>query len=223
MIAIKYAKRYPLSMISQSDMLNVIKRILTRAGVKVEYSAGFNPHMLLYFSPALSLGIESECEYVCAAAGYAPDLIEKLNDAAPSGFECRKVFSLPCEPNLTARSYAAHYVFKARGLGKQKLSSIAGNPDFTVLFKDKNGEKVKSAGEKIYMLKAVGDDAAEAVLACGNDNLRADRVLKQLCADFSLDWDAATVTKIRLLLDGAEDADEFLLKLQKNAAAACKN
>ena len=50
MIAIKYAKRYPLSMISQSDMLNVIKRILTRAGVKVEYSAGFNPHMLLYFS-----------------------------------------------------------------------------------------------------------------------------------------------------------------------------
>lgn len=223
MIAVKYAKRYPLSMISQSDMLNVIKRILTRAGVKVEYSAGFNPHMLLYFSPALSLGIESECEYVCAAAGYAPDLKEKLNDAAPSGFECLKVFSLPCEPNLTARSYAAHYVFKARGLGKQELSSIAGNPDFTVLFKDKNGEKVKSAGEKIYMLKAVGDDAAEAVLACGNDNLRADRVLKQQCADFSLDWDAATITKIRLLLDGAEDADEFLLKLQKNAAAACKN
>lgn len=37
MIAVKYAKRYPLSMISQSDMLNVIKRILTRAGVKVEY------------------------------------------------------------------------------------------------------------------------------------------------------------------------------------------
>ena len=93
MIAVKYAKRYPLSMISQSDMLNVIKRILTRAGVKVEYSAGFNPHMLLYFSPALSLGIESECEYVCAAAGYAPDLIEKLNGAAPSGFECLKVFS----------------------------------------------------------------------------------------------------------------------------------
>lgn len=131
-------------------------------------------------------------------------------------------FSLPCEPNLTARSYAAHYVFKARGLGKQELSSIAGNPDFTVLFKDKNGEKVKSAGEKIYMLKAVGDDAAEAVLACGNDNLRADRVLKQLCADFSLDWDAATVTKIRLLLDGAEDADEFLLKLQKRGRSLQK-
>lgn len=149
-------------------------------------------------------------------------MIEKLNDAAPSGFECLKVFSLPCEPNLTARSYAAHYVFKARGLGKQELSSIAGNPDFTVLFKDKNGEKVKSAGEKIYMLKAVGDDAAEAVLACGNDNLRADRVLKQLCADFSLDWDAATVTKIRLLLDGAEDADEFLLKLQKTRPQLAK-
>ena len=222
MIAIKYAKRYPLSMISQSDMLNVIKRILTRAGVKVEYSAGFNPHMLLYFSPALSLGIESECEYVCAAAGYAPDLKEKLNDAAPSGFECLKVFSLPCEPNLTARSYAAHYVFKARGLGKQELSSIAGNPDFTVLFKDKNGEKVKSAGEKIYMLKAVG---AQIVVAAGKHGFRgviADS-FEQLCADFSLDWDAATVTKIRLLLDGAEDADEFLLKLQKNAAAACKN
>ena len=78
-------------------------------------------------------------------------------------------------------------------------------------------------GEGLPGQDAVGDDAAEAVLACGNDNLRADRVLKQLCADFSLDWDAATVTKIRLLLDGTEDADEFLLKLQKNAAAACKN
>ena len=214
MIAIKYAKRFPLSLISQSDMLNVVKRIFTRAGVRVERSSGFNPHMLLFFSPALSLGIESGCEYVCAAADFEPGLKERLNAVAPKGFECLKVFSVPSDPNLTARSYAARYLFTASGLGKADLSAIAGNPDFTVVFKDKDGEKIKPAGEKIFMLKSTGEDSAEAVLACGNDNLRADRVLKQLCADFGLDWDNASVEKIQLLLEGARDAEDFLENFQ---------
>lgn len=51
MIAIKYAKRFPLSLISQSDMLNVVKRIFTRAGVRVERSSGFKPHMRFSFRP----------------------------------------------------------------------------------------------------------------------------------------------------------------------------
>lgn len=219
MIAIKYAKRFPLSMISQSDMLNVIKRIFTRAGVKVERSSGFNPHMILYFSPALSLGIESVCEYVCAAADFKPDLAEKINAVAPRGFECLKVFSVPFDPNLTAKAYAARYVFTAKGIGNADLSSIAGNPLFTVVFKDKDGEKTKSAGEKIFMLKRLDDDSIEAVLACGNDNLRADRVLKQLCVNFGLDWDSAEIEKTQLLLQGAEEADEFLEKFKNTNGA----
>lgn len=48
---------------SHLEILQLIFRALTRAGVSVLYSQGFNPSPRISFSPALPVGMESEIEY----------------------------------------------------------------------------------------------------------------------------------------------------------------
>ena len=59
-----FEKKDDAKFTSHLDMQRAIQRVLRRAGVPVRYSQGFNPHMLLSFASALSLGFTSRCEYV---------------------------------------------------------------------------------------------------------------------------------------------------------------
>ena len=61
---IKYAKRGRLRFIGHLDLMRMIEFILRRSGLPVMHSAGYNPRMRLSFSPPLSLGIESEAEFI---------------------------------------------------------------------------------------------------------------------------------------------------------------
>ena len=54
--------QYNLQYISHLDLQRTMHRILSRAGIPVWYSKGFNPHIKIVFSTPLSIGTQSECE-----------------------------------------------------------------------------------------------------------------------------------------------------------------
>jgi radical SAM-linked protein len=59
----RFSKTGMLKYLSHLDMINVIIRAMRRAGIRVKYSAGFNPRPLINFGPPIPLGAESEAEY----------------------------------------------------------------------------------------------------------------------------------------------------------------
>ena len=63
-VRIKFEKMNVLKFISHLDLTRTMKTALTRAGIPVWYTEGFNPHVKMVFSLPLSLGTESVCEYV---------------------------------------------------------------------------------------------------------------------------------------------------------------
>ncbi|MBQ9715663.1 MAG: DUF2344 domain-containing protein, partial [Clostridia bacterium] len=63
MLIVKYTKTDSACYVSHVDTLRTINRTFSRADVDVDYSEGFNPHMLVFFSPPNAVGVESECEY----------------------------------------------------------------------------------------------------------------------------------------------------------------
>ena len=67
-------KKGPLRFISHLDWLRMIYRAISRAGLPVAYSQGFNPKPRVSFGPALPLFTESLCEYVDI------DLTETVHD-----------------------------------------------------------------------------------------------------------------------------------------------
>ena len=64
MIVLKYLKKDAYTYLSHIDILRHLTRTIRRADLKVSFSQGFNPHMLLNMSVPLPLGHTGCAEYV---------------------------------------------------------------------------------------------------------------------------------------------------------------
>lgn len=63
-IRIKFTKTGSLMYISHLDLVRTVQRIMVRAGIDIRYTEGFNPQPKMVFTPPLSIGVESLCEFV---------------------------------------------------------------------------------------------------------------------------------------------------------------
>ena len=63
-VRIKFCKKGSMQYISHLDMQRNIGRVLTRAGIPMWYTQGFNPHAKVIFALPLSVGAQSECEFI---------------------------------------------------------------------------------------------------------------------------------------------------------------
>ena len=101
-VRIGYTKLGPLAMLSHTELMTVFFRAISRAGLPIAFSEGFNPHPKLSFGPALATGIESEAETLDMELSYAIDLknaILALNTALPGGIRVTQARVLqPKEP-----------------------------------------------------------------------------------------------------------------------------
>ncbi|MGA2192303.1 MAG: TIGR03960 family B12-binding radical SAM protein [Nitrospirota bacterium] len=87
-VRIKYSKLMPLALLSHAELMTVFLRAVSRAGLPVVFSEGFNPRPRISFGPALAVGIESEAEILDIELSYAIDLgeaVKKLNAQLPQG------------------------------------------------------------------------------------------------------------------------------------------
>jgi radical SAM-linked protein len=91
MIRVLYKKTGDISYISHLDIVKLMERVSRRAGIKLAYSQGFSPHPKTSFSPALSVGMHSFCEYMdLELEDESIDLQELLgryNEASVEGIE----------------------------------------------------------------------------------------------------------------------------------------
>ena len=63
-VRIKFRKVGDLQYISHLDLQRTFARVLVRAKIPMWYTQGFNPHAKVTFGLPLSVGTESECEYI---------------------------------------------------------------------------------------------------------------------------------------------------------------
>ena len=63
-VRIKFRKVGDLQYISHLDLQRTIARVLVRANIPMWYTQGFNPHAKVIFGLPLSVGTESECEFI---------------------------------------------------------------------------------------------------------------------------------------------------------------
>ncbi len=63
-VRIKFRKIGDLQYISHLDLQRTIARVLVRANIPMWYTQGFNPHAKVVFGLPLSVGTESECEFI---------------------------------------------------------------------------------------------------------------------------------------------------------------
>ena len=92
---IKFEKAGISKYISHLDLNRLFARSFARAGIKLVHSEGFNPHPKITFVSALSLGVESFCEFVDIKVSgdiSANEMFEKLRGVFPSGVNILDIY-----------------------------------------------------------------------------------------------------------------------------------
>jgi len=209
-MVIKYEKTNPAALAGHTDTLRSMIGIFRRAKIPVEYSQGFNPHMEIYFSPALACGIESQCEYLTVKAPFDENVTEKLNAVAQKGFRFIRAFDVSA--NLSALVTSAKYVVSGNGLGKRCDELTA--DEYVISYDEKGQVVTKDVASKIFSVEKIDDDSFFVTLACGNNNLRCDRLAAFLQNKYDPDGDYAT-TKCEMFV-GEDTVDKYLSKLALN-------
>jgi len=90
-IRIRYSKTGRSKYISHLDLSATLQRAFLRAGVKLKYSEGFNPHPYISVALPLSVGFESICELVDVAM-LGESLPDKDIIKLPEGIEINEIY-----------------------------------------------------------------------------------------------------------------------------------
>ncbi|NLK27852.1 MAG: DUF2344 domain-containing protein [Clostridiales bacterium] len=123
-VRIKFQKYGAMKFIGHLDVMRYFQKAFRRAGIKSEYSKGFNPHQIMSFAAPLGLGLTSDGEYLDAeliSSDEPKQMIDKLNAVMTEGFRV-----------------TAFHILKDREVNQKAVTamSLVSSADYIVSLKD---------------------------------------------------------------------------------------
>ena len=189
-VRIKFRKVGDLQYISHLDLQRTIARVLVRAKIPMWYTQGFNPHAKVIFGIPLSVGTESECEFIDLRIDrdIPPSAVkEQLNRELTEEMQIVEAY----EPKTTFMDVAwAKYEMSLKFAGAdadtaQKLQSLFETAPLYMTKKTKSGDKEIDIIPMIRQIKVVhnadrpGEIRISAILSAGNtEHLNPEMLIK---------------------------------------------
>ena len=177
MILFKYTKTDGAEFIAHLDILRHIGRTLKRAGVKVSYSQGFNPHMLIYLSAPMGIGIKSYAEYCQVETDEEPNsFMQKFNEFSPNGFKCVGAWKIDKKVGIASDIVKAEYF--VTGINDFDEKKLLLRDEFII---EKKGE-MKNVRHLVYSIEKK-DNGISCVIGFAN-GIRIEKFTESLVKEF---------------------------------------
>jgi len=161
---------------------------IRRANLKVEFSDGFNPHMRLFFSLPLPLGVESKAEFFAVdTEEKAKDFMTRFNAVAPTGIKILSA-KVGSKDAMYADIRSAEYKITFDNITHEQLAKYSANvlqsKEHSITYVHKGISKTAEIRDKIIDLSVgVGKEPALiATLRHGNVNLSVLRIAEDVCS-----------------------------------------
>ena len=186
--------------ISHLDLMQTVQRTFARAGYKLKYSEGYNPHPQMSFALPLSVGTASVCELLdfrLAEEAELADMPEKLTAALPEGVTVTAAYE-------AERKCAAIKWLRVEGLFEYDarpaadmaaaLTAFFAQPEIVIEKKTKRGvgqTDIRPAIREIAFAPADGVVKVEAVISAQEPTLNPELLaaaLRQLAPELALDF-----------------------------------
>ena len=191
----KFEKTGNLRFISHLDLQRLFRRSIKRAGIKVSYSQGYNPHELINVVEALSLGFESTGDYfeiVTPLEYEAAELMEKFNSTFPEGLKFVYAKELPYAPrNLSTKMHSALYeaILPLETSQNLHINDFISQDQINIIKKDKKTKKnvEKNVKNFVFSLEETGREGDSVrismrVRCASNETLNPVNLLASLWA-----------------------------------------
>ena len=208
-----FRKGERLRHIGHLDIMRAMQRALRRSGVPVAYSNGFNPHILLTFASALSVGASGERELmdVTLSREMTPeDFVATMNRALPPEMQLVSARALDDRhPALMAMVQAADYRItlldaQAAESCRAALPGFLAREEILAERKTKSGVKEVNIRPWIFELSMEGGTLHAVLALSETENCKPDMLVTALCADAGCEKPRFGVTRLGLLGRGAD-------------------
>lgn len=215
---LKFKKEGQMIYISHLDLQRLFKRSIRRAGIKLSYTKGFNPHPKFGFVQPLSLGFFSEAEYLEFETEekmlHCDQVIEAIDNSTPEGIVIDSIKALDNSgKTLASRVVAADYIVTVpiiEGIG-DKFDKYLMQKEIIVEKESKKG-KVKEIDIRSWIYEAMVDVVDDKYitfilkLAAGSAaNLNPEILLKDFFKKNGLNWDISVAKIGRTAIYGLKD------------------
>jgi len=160
---------------------------IRRANLKVEFSDGFNPHMRLFFSLPLPLGVESKAEFFAVDTDEnAQEFMVRFNAVSPQGIKILSA-KIGSKDDMYADIHSAEYKIIFDGITHEQLTNYTTNvlqsKEYNITYVHKGIPKTVEIRGKILHL-AMSNSKHPTLLAKlrhGNINLSVLRIAEDVC------------------------------------------
>ena len=222
LIRVKYKKEDEMIFISHLDLQRLLQRAFRRAKINLSYSEGFNPHPKMSYGNALSLGVESQGEYVDIEIEddiEVKEFLERINEQLPDGIKFVKGQEIdPKTPSLSSIIVYGEYIFNidlevplSKEFVKSRVLNFVKSKEIIITKKNKKGKKVEVDIRPMirnFELVSLDDNRVTFVstIATGSKaNLNINILIPQILDMLNLDMDPREVGVLRRDLYKVED------------------
>ncbi|AUM88963.1 radical SAM protein [Clostridium botulinum] len=187
---IKFSKEGNIKFVSHLDLQRTLQRNFKRSGLPVEYSKGFNPHIIMSLAQPLAVGLYSKGEYLDVSFIEEEDekiIVDKLNSTAPSGIKYFKAVKLKEGTNkkvfksmaaVAAAKYIIQIKYKSTENLEDELKVLLKMDNWDIIKKGKKGSKNVNIKPMIKNIDySIGSNLLKinVLVSCGSiQNLSAD-------------------------------------------------
>ena len=206
-IRIKFTKEEPVKFLGHLDIMRFFQRCFNRAGVRMIYSEGFNPHQKLSFAMPLGLGITSSGEYLDCYIEDGQDLNEvkdHLNAVSGDGFRIISVKELSENAGkaMAKVAYASYDVKVCPQISSEDLlngvNAFLNEEAYIVHKKTKKKEQDMNIRPLVINLSVEGSTIHMVLSAGSEDNVKAEIVVIAIFALMGIDYQREMITMNRL-------------------------
>lgn len=157
---ITFSKTGPLVFISHLDLSHTFVRAFNRAGIKLRYSEGFNPHPKLVFALPLSVGMAGThelCDIGLAEDMDSGEFFNRITRCLPDNLEILEVCPVGQKfKNVVSADYT--YTFDGNTAMAQSINEFLSSEKITVTKRTKSGEKETDIKPQIFSANATASD-----------------------------------------------------------------
>lgn len=218
-LRVVFNKKSYLKYIGHLDLMRLFQRTFKKAEIDIKYSQGFNPHPKFSIASPLSLGVESEEEYMDIELNSkisVENFIVNMNRALPRGIEIIRAEYIEKGDTIASIIAWAFYeiTFKTESLWneekvKESISDYLSREEIFILKKKRKKRKkieveadIRSLIGNINIKDISGEKITlQALLKCGgNGNLKPIQLISSFKKEENVDIDIETVSIRRLNL-----------------------
>jgi radical SAM-linked protein len=195
-VRIAFTKVEEAKYIAHLDLARVFERSIRRAGIRMAYSEGFNPHPKISFGSALAVGVEGEREYVdieLVQELSLKEILGRLQEQLPKGIRLLEgqILSPGTKALMAVLNAASYQITVAMGLPvteerlQEAIDFWLARTDIQYSRYSKKGRVEKDIRPWVKQLKGhiEGDEAIfELEVEVGNQgSVRPEEVVASLC------------------------------------------